>query len=164
MVNKSVSEKASRPSLTREDVETLLYTYQMLQEQLNSLEQQRNMVSQQIQMFNISKSTISGLKNKDVGHEIIVPIGTVYIKSKLAESDKVLVNLGAGYTVEKTIDGAIEYLDTAINNMSEVKKKIEEEMEESESRLVQIKPTVDAIYRSMGKSLDAQMQTSGKKQ
>ncbi len=164
MVNKTVAEKATRPSLTREDVETLLYTYQMLQDQLNSLEQQKNMVSQQIQMFNISKATISGLKNKDAGHELIVPIGTVYIKSKLADVDKVMVNLGSGYTVEKSIDGAIDYLDTAITNMSEVKKKIEEEMEESESRLVQIKPTVDAIYRSMGKSLDAQMQSAGKKQ
>ena len=128
----------------------------MLQEQLSSLEQQKNIVSQQIQMFNISKATISGLKNKEAGHEIIVPIGSIYLKAKISEPEKVMVNLGAGYTVEKSIDGAIEYLDSTINNMSEVKKKIEDEIEESEMQLVQIRPTVDAIYRSMGKNLDEQ--------
>jgi prefoldin alpha subunit len=143
-----MSENA--PRVSKEEVEKLLYTYQMLEEQLGNLNQQSSFISGQIQTLSISKKTLEGLQNVKEGHEMIIPVGSIFMKAKVSQENKVLVNLGAGIVAEKSIQEAIPYIDTMIQNVSGVQEKIQEEINQSEMRMNQIRPTVEAVYRSMG--------------
>jgi prefoldin alpha subunit len=51
--------------------------------------------------------TLEGMEKESENAELLVPIGgSAYIKVKLASTDKVIVGMGAGVSVEKTLPDA----------------------------------------------------------
>jgi prefoldin alpha subunit len=152
-----VAQSQNRPNLTPQDIQSMLYTYQMLEQQLESMHAERAAIARQIENFERTKSTVLGLKGKEEGHEVIFPVGIVYFKAKIVEPEKVLVNLGADRVVEKTPDEAIEYLDNIIKNMTGFIEKADKDIDKTTNDLVRIKPMVDAIYNSMGRNMRSQM-------
>ena len=56
--------------------------------------------------------TITGLKDEPAGKETLVPVGFgSFVKATLTETDKVVVGIGAGVSIEKKIDEAKEFLE-----------------------------------------------------
>ena len=82
--------------------------------QIRLLEQTAETLQSRIGMLNAAKTdltyadlTLNGLEQEKENSELLVPIGgSSYIKVKLANPDKVVVGLGAGVSVEKTLSEA----------------------------------------------------------
>lgn len=57
------------------------------------------------------------MKPESVGSSIIVPMtSSLYVKGTLGEVDKVLVDVGTGYFVEKNIEEADDYFRRKVNS------------------------------------------------
>ena len=82
--------------------------------QLRLLEQTAETLQSRISMLNAAKTdltyanmTLDGVEKEKKNAELLVPIGgSSYVKVKLANPDKVVVGLGAGVSVEKTLPEA----------------------------------------------------------
>lgn len=63
-------------------------------------------------------------ENKD--KEILVPLtGSMYVPGNLSEPEKVIVDVGTGYYVEKDIDSAKEYFDKKVKYVTEQMEKVQ---------------------------------------
>jgi len=97
--------------------------YQDQLQMFSYLKQQRDAYQGQLEYVNAilanifnTKATLENLKEGvDVGDEILVPIGgIVNIKATIKDIEKVLVAVTQDVTIEKDLDGAIEFLEKRI--------------------------------------------------
>jgi prefoldin alpha subunit len=55
------------------------------------------------------------LKEKSQGKDIMVPLtSSLYVPGKMEDSNKVLVEVGAGYFIDQSADKAAQYCDRKI--------------------------------------------------
>ena len=63
--------------------------------------------------------TLDGVEKEKENSELLVPIGgSSYVRVKLADSDKVVVGLGAGISVEKTLPEAKMLLKERLDDLT----------------------------------------------
>ena len=99
-------------ALTQQHLAELSEKHQVYQYQAESLAQQINMVKMTIRDVETALVTITALKDEPAGKETLVPVGFgSFVKATLTETDKVVVGIGAGVSIEKKIDEAKEFLE-----------------------------------------------------
>mmetsp|Transcript_13519 Transcript_13519/g.33095 ORF Transcript_13519/g.33095 Transcript_13519/m.33095 type:complete len:127 (-) Transcript_13519:7-387(-) len=76
--------------------------------------------------FSESKTCVQSLDERDAGSPVLVPITTsLFVKGTLCEVDKVLVDVGTGYIVEKDRGEAGEYFQRKVDYVQENLKRVE---------------------------------------
>jgi prefoldin alpha subunit len=120
-----------------EDIRNLAARHQEFQRQAEALSQQINMVQASITSCDQTIVTINELKITSAEGKIaetMVPVGFgSFVHAEIKNADKVIVDLGAGFSAEKTADEAIETL----NRRKEQLTKILEQMNASLTNYVQ---------------------------
>lgn len=126
--------------------------------ELRFLEQTAETIQSRINMINAvltdlvyASMALEGIEKEKENAELLVPIGgSSYIKAKLENTDKVVVGMGAGVSVEKTLQEAKEIIKKRRENLeksglslqqqlSQVIDKINEDREQFETLLAQIR-------------------------
>jgi len=126
--------------------------------ELRFLEQTAETIQSRINMINAvltdlayAGMALEGIEKEKENAELLVPIGgSSYIKAKLENIDKVVVGMGAGVSVEKTLQEAKEIIKKRRENLeksslslqqqlSQVIDKINEDREQFESLLAQMR-------------------------
>jgi len=78
-----------------------------LEQTATALQQRISMVNATLTDLAYANATLDGLEKEKENAEMIVPIGgSSYVQVKLVNPDKVIVGLGAGVSVEKTLTDA----------------------------------------------------------
>ena len=98
MANRSKEEE----ELNRLSVEMRYY-----EQTAEALQQRISMINAAITDLTYASMTLESIENEKDNAELLVPIGgSSYIKAKLANTDKVIVGMGAGVSIEKTLPEA----------------------------------------------------------
>ena len=98
MANRSKEEE----ELNRLSVEMRYY-----EQTAEALQQRIGMINAAITDLTYASMTLESMENEKDNAELLVPIGgSAYIKAKLANTDKVIVGMGAGVSIEKTLPEA----------------------------------------------------------
>ncbi|HIH74295.1 MAG TPA: prefoldin subunit alpha [Methanosarcina sp.] len=120
-----------------EEIRNLAARHQEFQRQAEALRQEMGMVQASIASCDQAIATINELKTaSDAGKtaETMVPIGFgSYVYAEVKNPEKVIVNLGAGFSAEETAEEAIGTL----NRRKEQLTKILEQMNASLTKLAQ---------------------------
>jgi prefoldin alpha subunit len=120
-----------------EEIRNLAARHQEFQRQAEALRQEMSMVQASISSCDQTIVTINELKAaSEAGKtaETMVPVGFgSYVYAEVKNADRVIVNLGAGFSAEETAEEAIETL----NRRKEQLTKIFEQMNASLTRLGQ---------------------------
>lgn len=97
-------EKKELASKVEEELRKLSFEVRILQGEAEALQSRINMVNAVISDLTYANMTLDGLGKRKGDAELLVPIGgSSYIKAKLQDPDKVVVGMGAGVSVEKTL-------------------------------------------------------------
>lgn len=87
-----------------EELRKLSIEMRFLEQTAETLQQRMTMLNAAITDLTYASMTLEGVEKEKENAELLVPIGgSSYIKVKLKESDKVIVGLGSGVSVEKTL-------------------------------------------------------------
>ena len=106
-----------------EELRKLSVEMRYLEQTAEALQQRINMLNAAIADLTYANMTLSGIEKEKENAELLVPIGGgSYIKVKLSESDKVIIGMGSGISVDKT--------------MPEAKSIVKERLEELEKTMV----------------------------
>jgi len=129
---------SSNQELSKEDIQKMSTQFQQLQYQADALSQQLNMVSTSMAESEKAINTIAGFEGIEDGHEILIPIGMgTNIMAKLSKPDTVIMEIGAGISMEKDLDDAKKSLEiqkeeltkfhqTTQNNLNQIATKMQE--------------------------------------
>ncbi|MDR7665908.1 prefoldin subunit alpha [Methanosarcina sp. Z-7115] len=120
-----------------EDIRNLAARHQEFQRQAEALRQEMNMVQASISSCDQTIITINELKTASAEGktaETMVAVGFgSFVHAEIKNADKVIVDLGAGFSAEKTAHEAIETL----NRRKEQLTKILEQMNASLTKYIQ---------------------------
>ncbi|MDP3104416.1 MAG: prefoldin subunit alpha [Candidatus Methanoperedens sp.] len=98
--------------LTQQQLQELAGRHQQYQYQAEAIGQQINMLKLTIKDLETALTTITALKDEPAGKETLVPIGFgSFVNATLTNTDKVVIGVGAGVSVEKTTEDAKIFLE-----------------------------------------------------
>ncbi|MGP8319893.1 MAG: prefoldin subunit alpha [Methanosarcinaceae archaeon] len=132
--------------VSEQDARNLAMQHQEMQKRADMTQQQMATVQMAADDCIRAIGAISELKDAEDGVEMMLPIGSnSYIHAKLNKVDKVVVNVGAGISVEKSMDDAKETLV----KRSEQFGKILEQMNVSLGQIIQNLQAMEAKAAEM---------------
>jgi prefoldin alpha subunit len=120
-----------------EEIRRLLAAYQQYQAQADAIMRQISLTQLTAEGLDRALGAVDALEKAEGGQEILVPIGSgSFIHGKLASKEQVVLNVGAGVSIEKTATEAREILKVrktevleGSRKLNEVLAKIDQEMQ-----------------------------------
>ncbi|MFZ0695674.1 MAG: prefoldin subunit alpha [Nitrososphaeraceae archaeon] len=80
--------------------------------------------------------------------ESLVPVGVgVYMKALIPPIDKLLVNVGAGVTIEKSKQDAINYIESRIKEFEVASRQLAGQKQQIEMRMAQIQEQINHMLQ-----------------
>ncbi|VVB89682.1 Prefoldin subunit alpha [uncultured archaeon] len=99
-------------ALTQQQIQELAGMHQQYQYQAEAIGQQMNMLKLTLKDLDTALETITALKEEEPGKETLVPIGFgSFVNATLTSTDKVVIGIGAGVSVEKKTEDARIFLE-----------------------------------------------------
>merc|ERR1712004_629195 len=93
----------------------------------NSLSQLKTLQAK----FNESQECVGKLSGQESGKQMLVPLtGSMYVQGEIAETDKVLIDVGTGYYMEKTCEGAKGYFQRKVDYLTKQMEKLQPVVQE----------------------------------
>jgi prefoldin alpha subunit len=101
-----------------DELRRLSVEMQYLEQTADTLQQRLSMLNAAITDLSYANITIEGLEKEKENAEMLVPIGgSSYVKMKLASTDKVILGIGSGVSVEKTLPEAKTMLKERLDEL-----------------------------------------------
>jgi prefoldin alpha subunit len=136
---------------SEEELRRLSVEIRFLEQTAETIQSRINTVNAVITDLTYANMTLEGLEKEKENSELLVPIGgNSYIKARLENPDKVIVGMGAGISLEKTLQEAKEILKKRLENLertraslqqqlAQVAEKIEEDREKFETLIAELR-------------------------
>lgn len=116
---------------TEEEIRRLGLEMRLLENSAQAIQSRSNMVNAVISDLAIAEMTLTGLGRNQTGSELLVPVGgSSYIRATLQDPDKVIVGIGAGVSVEKTLDEAKAIIARRLQDLEKTKLSLEQRLAE----------------------------------
>ncbi len=128
---------------SEEELRRLSMEMRYLEQTADALQQRISMVNAAITDISYANMTLDGIVAEKENAELFVPIGgSSYVKVKLADSNKVIIGLGSGVSIEKTLADAkaalkerLDELEKTMNSAQQQFTQVAERINSGRSRL-----------------------------
>lgn len=122
-----------------EEIRRLVGAYQQYQAQAEAIAQQMSLTQMTLQGLERAIMAVEALASAQEGQEMLVPIGSgSFVYAKLASKERVVLNVGAGVSIEKTASEAGESLKARKAEVAEAGKKLGEMLGKIDQEIAKI--------------------------
>ena len=119
-----------------EELRRLSVEMRYLEQTAEALQQRISMVNTAIADLTYANATLDGIEQEKENAEMLVPIGgSSYVKVKLADPNKVIVGLGAGVSVEKTLADAKATLKERLDELEKTMTSAQQQFSQVAERI-----------------------------
>jgi prefoldin alpha subunit len=133
-----------------ETLRRMLIELRLLEGTAEELQARLNIVDSAIADSQIAGLTLDGLKNKDKDTELFIPIGAgSYIKAGTVEPDKVIVGIGAGISIEKTIEEAKNSIVSQLAELEKVRLSLQQQFVQVAQRIDETRTKINELSRKI---------------
>ena len=153
---------SSNQELSNEDIQKLSTQFQQLQYQADALSQQLNMVSNSMAESEKAINTIAGFEGVEDGHEVLIPIGMgTNIMAKLSKPDTVIMEIGAGISMEKNLDDAKKSLEIQKEELTKFHQTTQNNLNQITTKMHEIESVVTTAVKAQQADQIAQQTNQG---
>uniref|UniRef100_A0A1B6KKA6 Prefoldin subunit 5 n=1 Tax=Graphocephala atropunctata TaxID=36148 RepID=A0A1B6KKA6_9HEMI len=122
----SGAEQLQAVDLTKLNITQLSKLKRQVEKELSILQNSLRRLKMAQNKFQGSKANLDKITPASKGKQIIVPLtASIFVPGRLSDVDKVLLEIGTGYYVEKDLDGARDYFKRKIAFVTEQMEKIQ---------------------------------------
>jgi prefoldin alpha subunit len=139
--------------MSEEQAQALLQQMQSMESYLNDLLQREETVMRLLQE---ATNAIEFMKvmTGNSEYETLVPVGLgVYVKAKINPDQKMIVNIGAGTSIEQNKESAINYMESRIKELEMVLQQLISQRQEVSMKLEQGQHEMDKLIQSNRRSM-----------
>lgn len=123
-------------SKEEEELRKLTVEMRFLEQTAETLQQRVSMITAAITDLTYASMTLEGIEKEKEDAELLVPIGgSSYIKAKLATTDKVVVGIGAGVSVEKTLQEAKTIVKERLDELEKTMASVQQQFAQVADRI-----------------------------
>lgn len=146
----------SEVGLTQQQLQELAGRHQQYQYQAEAIGQQMNMLKVTLKDLETALETITALKDEKTGIVTLVPIGFgSFVNATLSSTDKVVIGIGAGVSVEKKTEEAKVFLEKR-------KEELTKYFEQMNSTFAKLAEEMRSIEKTVQKQQQSQTPVSAK--
>jgi prefoldin alpha subunit len=126
-----------------EEIRRLLAAYQQYQAQADGIMRQISLAQIAAEGLERASTAVEALDKAEIGEEMLVPIGSgSFIHATLASKEKVVLNVGAGVSIEKTPAEAREIFKSRKDEIMEGSRKLNEALARIDQEMQKIQAAI----------------------
>jgi prefoldin alpha subunit len=119
-----------------EELRRLSVEMRYLEQTAEALQQRIQMVNAALTDLTYANATLDGIEKEKENVEMLVPIGgSSYVKVKLADTNKVIVGMGAGVSIEKTLTEAKTTLKERLDELEKTMNSAQQQFSQVAERI-----------------------------
>ncbi|MGB9842255.1 MAG: prefoldin subunit alpha [Candidatus Bathyarchaeales archaeon] len=123
-------------SAEEEELRRLSIEMRLLEQTAETLQQRISMITAAMTDLSYAQMTLESVEKEKENTELLVPIGGgSYLKAKLAAPDKVVVGIGAGVSVEKTLQEAKDMVKERLEEMEKTLNAVQQQFAQVAERI-----------------------------
>lgn len=142
--------------MSNEDQETfrrLAVELRILEGTAEAIQARLNLVSAALTELNIARMTLEGVEKETPDAPLFVPIGGgSYVKAKLESTDKVIVGMGAGVSIEKTISEAKGTVQNRIGEFEKTRVSLQQQLVQVVGRIQENRNKLDDLTAKLSRA------------
>jgi prefoldin alpha subunit len=117
------------PSNREEDFRRLAIELQMLEGTAEAMQQRISLVNAALRELTYTRMTLEGVEKEQSDASVLVPIGGgSFMRAKLETADKIIVGMGAGISIEKTIGEAKEIVRNRTSGLEKSRVEMHQQL------------------------------------
>lgn len=134
------------PPEQKDELQALLYQYQLLSAQAEMLQKQNELLSTTLEEINNTIKTLGDMKGIQKGQEIMVPMGAgIFASGTIQEAERLLVNIGADTLCKKSASEALEIMEKRKAHLDEIMKKLSQDLAKTQLGLAALEPELQKL-------------------
>jgi prefoldin alpha subunit len=137
----------SQQQSPKEALDPLLVEFSNLRAYGDAIRQQLEFVSGVIAEYTLSRAALEEVRKREGKGEALIHIGAGnYIGAELKDVKTVVVGIGAGVSVEKSIDDAISEINDRVKGAQEQLVALQNQFVQVSTRMQQLQGRIDQLY------------------
>ena len=110
--------------------------YQLLMQQFQQLQENISALEKHIFELRALDDNLSSLSKTKAGEETLMPLGSgIFVKGELKDNSNVVMNVGGGVCVEKSVDEAKDTVSIQLSDVTNVFTELQEEIMKTSEKL-----------------------------
>jgi len=134
-----------------EEIRRMLVELRLLEGSARTIESRLAVVDTALSEMLIASSTLEGIKNTPKGTEALIPVGAgSFIRVELADSEKIVMGVGAGVSLEKSVNDSIESLKNRQDDLEKLRTSLQQQLSQIASRIDDERRTLSDLVKKRG--------------
>lgn len=143
---------SSNEKLDKRSVEAAIAEYNVLVDYAENVRESINTITSLIRDAEATRNELNQLKDQELPAELLIPLGSIaFLRVKVENIDKVMVNLGAGIYREVDIDDAISRVEDYIKNLGGELERLNNLYNQLILRIGQLETEISKAAREKGR-------------
>lgn len=143
-------EKKKLASKGEEEFRRLTYELRYLEQTEAAIESRLNMINAVTTDLAYASMTLESMGKEKEDAELLVPIGaSSYIKAKLDSSDKIIVGMGGGVSVEKTRQEAGEIIKSRLESLEKTRVALQQQYSQVAQKIADDRGKIEALVATL---------------
>jgi prefoldin alpha subunit len=137
-------------SKAEEELRKLSMEIRYFEQNAEAMQQRLSMMNAAATDLTYANMTLEELEKEKENTEVLVPIGgSTYINAKLANSNKVLVGMGAGVSVEKTLPEAKAIIKERLDELERTRAQAQQQLNQIAERIGQGRTRMESMLAEL---------------
>lgn len=134
----------------RQELQDVLMQLDAHKQRMDAISNEINIVQSNILELNTTIQALSILNDSKAGSEILVPLGSgSFVRAELKEKDRILVGVGAGLSIEKTLDDAEKALKTRLDEVSKLLSRLQDAASDVSSKAFELNKLAEKLSHDL---------------
>ena len=139
-------------AVPEDQLSRLIMEIQFLERTFEELQSRIGLVNASINEFRLANATLEGMQKEETDTQILVHIGGgSYVKAKIADTQKLIMSIGADVAAEKSVDAAKESLDTRLQEFEKVRESLEQQLGQTQTRISTLRQQLQKMSQEVPK-------------
>jgi prefoldin alpha subunit len=133
-----------------EEIRKLSVELRYFQQSAEALQTRLSMMNAAVTDLTYANATLEGIEKEKENAEMLVPIGgSSYISVKLTNPDKVVVGMGAGVSIEKTLPEAKAIIKERIEELEKTRISAQQQLSQIAERIGQGRTRMETLLAGL---------------
>ncbi len=141
-----------QPAQSKEEEELRKLSVEMryLEQTAETLQQRVSMVNAALTDLTYANMTMEGIEKEKENTELLVPTGGgSYVKARLVNPDKVIVSVGAGVSMERTLPEAKAILKERMEELEKTRNSVQQQFTQIAERVAMGRTRMDSLVTTL---------------
>jgi prefoldin alpha subunit len=129
-----------------EEVRKLSMQLRYFEQTAENLQQRLSMLNAALTDLSYANMTLESIEKEKENAEMLVPIGgSSYVSVKLADTNKVVIGLGAGVSIEKTVPEAKTIVKERLDELEKTRIQAQQQLSQIAERINQDRQRMESL-------------------